>query len=140
MAGFQIFDTYKAYKLREKKVTTWLKETAQRFGFKFSSLQIRIREIPEAVKLIVSKGEYLYQKISYFQPGYSFVWILRIAIESVLSSVDKYFVVIAASAKDSYTTQTPKKDFDCLPTLLSKTPIEVRDSKGKTVRVRWVQG
>ena len=63
MAGFQIVDTYKAYKVREKKVTTWLKDTAQKFGFKSSikktseSHGIRISEIPEAVKLIVSKGE-----------------------------------------------------------------------------------
>lgn len=66
MAGFQIVDTYKAYKVREKKVTTWLKDTAQKLGFKGSAKKpsenhpIRINEIPEAVKLIVSKGEYVY--------------------------------------------------------------------------------
>jgi hypothetical protein len=66
MAGFAIVDTYKAYKVREKKVTTWLKETAAKFGFKCSaktqseSQPIRIREIPAAVRLIVSNGEYVF--------------------------------------------------------------------------------
>lgn len=68
MAGFEIVDTYKAYKVREKKVTTWLKETAAKFGFRStpsasnatSESLIRISEIPAAVKLIVSNGEYVF--------------------------------------------------------------------------------
>jgi hypothetical protein len=67
MVGIQIVDTYKAYKVREKKVTTWLKDTAQKFGFKSSAKTpsesyhpIRIRDIPQAVNLIVAHGEYVY--------------------------------------------------------------------------------
>ena len=66
MAGFEIVDTYKAYQVREKKVTTWLKETAAQFGFRGTtktgsgSHLIRIAEIPAAVKLIVSNGEYVF--------------------------------------------------------------------------------
>jgi hypothetical protein len=66
MAGFEIVNTYKAYKVREKKVTTWLKETAAQFGFKGTakpesvSHLLRITEIPAAVKLIVSNGGYVF--------------------------------------------------------------------------------
>jgi hypothetical protein len=70
MAGFEIVDTYKAYKVREKKVTSWLKETAARFGFRSrgdalgasngkSEDVIKISEIPAAVRVIVSNGEYV---------------------------------------------------------------------------------
>ena len=66
MAGFEIVDTYKAYKVRERKVTTWLKATAAKFGFRgtakteSASHLIRIAEIPAAVKLIISNGEYVF--------------------------------------------------------------------------------
>jgi len=32
MASYQIFDTYKAYKAKEKKLTGWLRETIQSLG------------------------------------------------------------------------------------------------------------
>lgn len=72
MIGFEIFDTYKAYKVREKKVTTWLKDTAAKFGFRSSvraeseTHQIRIREIPAAVRLIFSNGEYVFFDFFWF--------------------------------------------------------------------------
>ena len=76
MAGFEIVDTYKAYKVREKKVTAWLKETAAKFGFRSrgdapspsngasdakTERLIRISEVPVAVRVIVNNGEYVFR-------------------------------------------------------------------------------
>lgn len=59
MSEFRILDTYKAYKVREKRFTTWLRETASKIGSdktstpKESKDKIRISEIPQIVKNIV---------------------------------------------------------------------------------------
>ncbi|KAF4621870.1 hypothetical protein G7Y89_g14475 [Cudoniella acicularis] len=68
MDNFRILDTYKAYKLREKKFTGWLRETAAKIGYTSSTTRpknttnagdgptIRISEIPHLVRLIASRG------------------------------------------------------------------------------------
>lgn len=57
MSEFRILDTYKAYKVREKRFTGWLREKATKIGTPTSSKEkIRISEIPSIVKNIVKSG------------------------------------------------------------------------------------
>lgn len=60
MNGFRILDTYRAYKGRKQKFTTWLKETPDKVGndtFKSDRVSrhaVRINEISNLAKLIIS--------------------------------------------------------------------------------------
>jgi hypothetical protein len=61
MNGFRILDTYRAYKVREQKFTTWLNETPDKVGNETSKSDrvsrhaVRINEIPNLAKLIISR-------------------------------------------------------------------------------------
>jgi hypothetical protein len=66
MSGFRILDTYRAYKVQEKRFTGWLQSAAGELGYggknsKSHSSEgdnpIRINEIPSLTKLIVSRGQ-----------------------------------------------------------------------------------
>ncbi|TVY68961.1 hypothetical protein LSUE1_G008498 [Lachnellula suecica] len=58
MEHFRLLDTYKAYKLRDRKFTTWLRETAEKLGTRSKSEEgVRVHEIPSLVKSIISRGQ-----------------------------------------------------------------------------------
>jgi hypothetical protein len=64
LPNFRIVDTYKAYKLRERKFTSWLLETSEKLGRKLVNKKhdsakhlVPIKEIPNIVGLIVAQGE-----------------------------------------------------------------------------------
>jgi hypothetical protein len=63
MVGYEIFDTYKAYKAKEKQITSWLKETVQKLSpasakkSTSDSNNIPINKIPIIVEYIVSRGQ-----------------------------------------------------------------------------------
>jgi hypothetical protein len=64
LPNFRIVDTYKAYKLRERKFTSWLLETGEKLGRKIGNKKydpakhpVPIKEIPNIVGLIVAQGE-----------------------------------------------------------------------------------
>jgi hypothetical protein len=66
--SFRILDTYKAYKVQERKFTGWLKETAGKLGFKSKHEEanaVRIHEIPSLVKIIVSQGLSIPENLRY---------------------------------------------------------------------------
>jgi len=56
MSGFRIIDSYRAYKVQERKFTDWLRANSKSKSSQEKS-PIRINEIPSLTKLIVSRGQ-----------------------------------------------------------------------------------
>lgn len=67
---YRIIDTYKPYKVRERKFTGWLKETGEKLGLVFpkraddsASPAVRINDIRSIVQSIISRGQMIPEDI-----------------------------------------------------------------------------